>query len=156
MIEALTQTKGMLYLAAEALGCNHETITERAKKSPDVARCIKAHRGRFVDNSELKLMAAVEREEPWAVGMVLKTLGKERGYYEKTEVDLRLLDAIIERELARVAGGGEVGALEAPAFHANGHANGAALPLPKRPEPTDDGGGNGAGPVADGPPPLDL
>lgn len=156
IIAALTETKGMLYLAAESLGCNHETITERAKRSEEVARCLKQHRGRRVDEAELKLDQAIGRCEAWAVSLMLKTQGKDRGYYEKAEVDVRILDALIERELARVAGREETGALEAPAAHANGYANGQACPLPKESEPPDVGSGDEPGPLADGPPPLEL
>jgi len=43
-------------------------------------------RGELIDISEQKLRAAVMNGEPWAVAMVLKTLGKSRGYVERQEV----------------------------------------------------------------------
>lgn len=42
-------------------------------------------RGELIDISEQKLRAAVMNGEPWAVAMVLKTLGKSRGYVERAE-----------------------------------------------------------------------
>lgn len=88
LIDALRHTKGMVYLAAKHLGCNHETISIRAKKSKAVAREMRTQRGEFVDNSELRFIAAVNRDEPWAIAMALRTLGKDRGYVEKTELDI--------------------------------------------------------------------
>ena len=39
-----------------------------------------------MDISEQKLRAAVLNGEPWAIALVLKTLGKKRGYVERTEI----------------------------------------------------------------------
>jgi hypothetical protein len=85
IVKALKHTKGMLYLAAKHLGCNHETISLRAKVCPKVAAEIRIQRGEFVDKAELKLMNAVNNDEPWAILNTLKTLGKDRGYVERTE-----------------------------------------------------------------------
>ena len=43
-------------------------------------------RGELIDISEQKLRAAVMNGEPWAVAMVLKTIGKHRGYVERQEL----------------------------------------------------------------------
>lgn len=84
IIAALAETKGLVYLAARVVGCDPDTIYHRAKKSPDVAAAIRAHRGELIDRAEQKLSEAVDRGEAWAVALVLKTLGRDRGYVEKT------------------------------------------------------------------------
>lgn len=33
----------------------------------------------------MRLFQAIEDREPWAIAMVVKTLGKDRGYVERTE-----------------------------------------------------------------------
>jgi transposase-like protein len=86
IVAALAQTNGTVYLAAEALGCDPDTIFRRVHKSAAVAAAVRHHKGRRVDNAERKLDAAVERGEPWAVALVLKTLGKGRGYVERQEM----------------------------------------------------------------------
>jgi hypothetical protein len=86
ILAALAQTNGTVYLAAEALGCHPDTIFRRIKQHPAVAQAVYAHRGRRVDRAELKLDAAVDAGEPWAVALVLKTLGKDRGYVERQEM----------------------------------------------------------------------
>jgi len=86
IIEALKKTHGMIYLAAEDLGCAAITIYRRAEKVAAVRETIDSYRGKLIDKAELKLEQAVMNGEPWAVAMVLKTLGKSRGYVERQEV----------------------------------------------------------------------
>lgn len=85
MVTALTETKGMVYIAAEKIGCEADTIYLRAKSSPAVAQAMKHERGKVVDTAELKLYTALIAGEPWAIQMALRCLGKDRGYTEKTE-----------------------------------------------------------------------
>lgn len=87
IIAALKQTKGMVYLAAELVGCDADTIYYRAKHEQPIANAIKSQRGKVVDTSEQKLFTAMEANEPWAIQMILKMLGKDRGYVEKMELD---------------------------------------------------------------------
>jgi hypothetical protein len=84
---ALRDTKGLVFLAARRVGCDPDTIYTRAKRSPEVARCIAAQRGEIVDTGEMRLFEAVDRGDPWAVALVLKTLGRERGYVESTRIE---------------------------------------------------------------------
>src|SRR5262245_35808995 len=110
MLGALKETKGMVYLAAARIGCSHETIYARARCTPAVARAIKHERGQVVDTAELKLYSAVLAGEPWAIQLCLKTLGKDRGYVERTEhqaVTDAEIDAEIERELKAVGRNGQ-------------------------------------------------
>jgi hypothetical protein len=83
---ALEETKGAVYLAAKALGCCADVIYDRAKKVKTVARLIQTERGKVLDTAELKLYTAVLAGEPWAVILVLRTLGKDRGYSERRQV----------------------------------------------------------------------
>lgn len=121
IIEALRHTKGMVYLAAKHLGCNHETISLRAKSSPKVAAELKVQRGEFVDNAELRLMNAVNNNEPWAILNTLKTIGKDRGYFEKNEIDineakkLTIIEEVIEPGQGDAADQTPPGAGEVPA-----------------------------------------
>ena len=82
--------KGMVCLAAAKLGCDPDTIHNRAKTSRAVAQSLREERGRVVDLAELKLFKAIENGERWAVQLCLKTLGRDRGYVERQEVDAAL------------------------------------------------------------------
>src|SRR5262245_23753458 len=110
MVAALKETRGMIYLAAGRLGCEANTIYARARVTPALARLIRQERGQLVDTAERKLYKAVQAGEPWAVRMCLMTLGKERGYVERTEhreVSDAEIDAEIERELKAAGRNGE-------------------------------------------------
>jgi len=121
ILAALKHTKGMVYLAARHLGCNHETISLRAKSCPKVAAEIKMQRGEFVDEAELRLIAAVKRNEPWAINRTLMTLGKDRGYFEKQELDineakkLTIIEEVVEPGQGDAADQTLPGASEIPA-----------------------------------------
>ena len=86
IIKALVDNKGMVYLAAEALGCSHVTVYNYIERHPTVKAAWQAVNGRVGDKTELKLFDAIERGESWAVAFYLKTKGKDRGYVERQEV----------------------------------------------------------------------
>ncbi len=110
IIQALRANRGMVYLAAQVVGCDPDTIHNRAKTSRFVAATIKHERGKVIDTAEQRLFNAIERDEPWAIRLCLTTIGKKRGYVERTEV-INVGDdeitAAIKNELAGVAGGSQ-------------------------------------------------
>jgi hypothetical protein len=124
IIAALKKTKGLVYLAARLVGCSTETIYERRRTNEDVGRTIKEERGTIVDKAEQKLARAIDKGESWAIAMVLRTLGKDRGYVERSEVKVSgaELDSLIEAELERLRGRGETRLPPAAAGHRNGEA----------------------------------
>ena len=84
--QALRDTNGLVSLAAKRLGCAPNTIYYRAKAVKSVKQAMDDCRGELVDFAELALRSSVIDKEPWAVSLVLKTLGKDRGYVERQEV----------------------------------------------------------------------
>ena len=86
MLEAVKKNGGAVYLAARELGCAPNTIYNRMKKTPALKQAVEDARGEVVDYAEQKLRLAILNGEPWAIAMVLKTLGKSRGYVERQEV----------------------------------------------------------------------
>jgi len=84
--DTLNETRGMVFLAAKKLGCSDDTIYNYAKRYKAVGDALRQQRGQFVDMAELKLWNAVNEGEAWAVQFALRTLGKERGYVERSEV----------------------------------------------------------------------
>lgn len=87
IIEALIETKGLVSLAAKKLGCSHNVIYDYKKKYPEVAAVFDEQRTALVDVAELSLFKAIQKGEPWAVALVLKTIGKGRGYVERQEIE---------------------------------------------------------------------
>jgi hypothetical protein len=116
IVAALKKKKGLVYHAADAIGCNPDTIYERAKTSPAVADAIRTARGKVVDTAEEKLFEGVEAGEQWAVVFALKNLGKDRGYYEKSEVEHSGRNRLVieEQEYTGDGGDGQPGGPAAP------------------------------------------
>lgn len=86
ILNAVSQSKGLVFLAAKHLGCTPSTIHHRAQKNPKIRECIEDERGWILDFAESKLLQAVKGGEAWAVCFLLKTQGKQRGYVERQEV----------------------------------------------------------------------
>lgn len=85
IISALKKKKGMVYLAASMLGCDANTIYDRAKVTPAIATLILHENGKVDDTAEMKLLQAINKGQPWAIAFRLSRKGKHRGYTEKVE-----------------------------------------------------------------------
>ena len=85
MIEALTESQGMVYLAAQRLGCDPDTVGRYCQRYPSVQAVREAQRGLLLDTAESQLWQAVEQGEAWAIQFCLRTIGRDRGYSEKLE-----------------------------------------------------------------------
>lgn len=99
VIDALKETKGMVYLAADRLGCEAQTIYNYRDRYPAVKAEMEAQDGKIDDIAEMKLYQALLAGESWAVQFRLRTKGKHRGYVEKsvTEVTGKDGDALTIR-----------------------------------------------------------
>lgn len=86
VIQALDDTKGMVYLAARRLGCSHTTVYNYARRHPTVQLAIDANRGVMLDTAEVALWKGIQDGESWAVQFALRTIGRNRGYVERKEV----------------------------------------------------------------------
>jgi hypothetical protein len=101
MVKALAECRGLVYHAADRVGCHPDTIYDRAKVSEAVAAAIRRERGKVVDTAESGLFDALAAGEPWAIQFALRNLGKDRGYVERTEVEqktearLRLVEEVV-------------------------------------------------------------
>ena len=110
---ALKACRGKVYVAAERLGCAPQTIKAHMAKNPEMAQYVKDCRASMVDKAEVALETCILNREHWAVALALKTLGKDRGYIERTEqqVDMRAQisgwDIVVEEEDAETEEEGE-------------------------------------------------
>jgi hypothetical protein len=89
IITALESSMGAVYLAAERLGCSHNTIAAWIKRSPDVAAVQERWRGKLLDAAETQLYRKVQSGDNWAIGFALGKLGHARGYKDKQELDVK-------------------------------------------------------------------
>ncbi len=92
IIEALKKTRGKVYVAADALGCSHATIYNRALKVKAVQQEIDTQRETMLDIAEVELFRLIQTGNLGAIIWYLKTIGRTRGYKERVQIDHRLSD----------------------------------------------------------------
>lgn len=83
---ALRSANGSVTKAAEALNVTSYRLSRFIATRPKFQEIQKGYRSALVDLAESHLMDAIQMGERWAVQMVLKTLGKAKGYTEKSEI----------------------------------------------------------------------
>jgi hypothetical protein len=96
--DALTACKGMVTVAARQLNCNVDTVLNYCKRYAMCEKAKKGARDEILDECELRLVAAIRRDEGWAIAFALKTIGRSRGYGERLD-----LNVSIQAAAARVA-----------------------------------------------------
>jgi hypothetical protein len=87
VLTTLRAHHGLISLTADALGCTRATVYNYVTAYPEVAAVVTEERERLVDMAEDALYFHLEQKAPWAIALVLKTLGKSRGYVEKVVAD---------------------------------------------------------------------
>ncbi len=98
VITAIQAARGMVTIAARALGCKPQTVRNYIQRYPTVADALREERERTLDVGELALYKAVQEGQGWAVTFLLKTIGRDRGYVETTRnLNLNLTPADIEK-----------------------------------------------------------
>lgn len=83
---ALRRTNGIQAAAAILLGVHRNTIANYIRAHPEVKEEYDSQRETFVDLAEQKLFEKVKDGDWNAIRFVLATLGKNRGYSERSEV----------------------------------------------------------------------
>ena len=79
VIDALRETKGMIYLAAKRLGCDAKTIYNYRDRYPAVRAEMEQQDGEVDDAAEMKLYQAIIAGEPWAVLVAANGVGVKSG-----------------------------------------------------------------------------
>lgn len=82
---ALDKSRGLVSVAARALGISRTTLYAYVEKDPALQAALSDARELTTDVAEAKLFQAVEKGEAWAICFYLKTQGKGRGYVERQE-----------------------------------------------------------------------
>ena len=84
--QALERSRGGVDLAAKELGVTRQAVYQRISASPELSELQKSFQGQLVDLAVLQLEEFVRGGSLPAVKYVLSTLGKDRGFTERTEV----------------------------------------------------------------------
>lgn len=105
-LEALKGTGGIKQAIAKRLGITRRGVYKMITRFPDLKEHIKQEEGSIIDMAEGNLFKSVKDGDKWSVKFLLATKGKDRGYYEKREVDnknsqeneLQLIHKIVDEE----------------------------------------------------------
>jgi hypothetical protein len=85
VIDAIVQARGIKATAAANLKCSRQTVTNYIDRYPAVKAAYEEAVESTIDLAQSKLIVLVEREEWPAIRFLLVTLGKDRGFTERTE-----------------------------------------------------------------------
>lgn len=104
--KALTESHGLVAPAARKLKVSRQAIYRMAKRHPTVQEAMKDARDDLVDLAEIRLFEAVNKGSLPAVFFALRTIGKDRGYGTRVEIDHKgptpdELEAMSDEELER-------------------------------------------------------
>jgi hypothetical protein len=83
--QALEKFAGNIAACARALKVTRSSVYGYIQSRPALVELLQDVREARLDNAESALERAIIAGEAWAVCFTLKTLGKERGYVERTE-----------------------------------------------------------------------
>lgn len=96
IIDAIRKAKGILTVAATSLGIERRTLYRWIEGNKEIEEVIHHEREAFVDFAESKMLENVKNNDVTSILFLLRTLGKNRGYFEKQEVDQNRVIRVIE------------------------------------------------------------
>lgn len=99
----LRELGGNMAAVARHFGCTRGAVWKFCQVRPALRKVADDVREGMKDNAESALQAAVLRGEAWAVCFFLKCQAKERGYVERSEVDVT--ERVKKRFVEEVVGG---------------------------------------------------
>jgi hypothetical protein len=86
--DALIKARGLQTVAAEMLGCSWQTVRTYVQKYPECAAAIQLANTALGDLAENKLVDNITAGDQRAIEFYLKTKQRDRGYADKTQVEV--------------------------------------------------------------------
>lgn len=108
LIKALRKTLGIVTPACEMCDLSRQTFYKYYNEDEDFKAKVDSMADIAVDFAETKLTELIEDKNPTAVIFYLKTKGKDRGYIEKSELevtDRNVAKSIVDEAEKRVGNG---------------------------------------------------
>ena len=109
-VKALHDAQGLVTVAAAKLGVSRQAVYLMADRHLMVREAIEDARERILDVAEGRLYKRIVNDDMTAIMFLLKTLGKKRGYVERSErqysanININVQE-LSEEELLRIANG---------------------------------------------------
>ena len=85
--KALEGSFGVQAVIAETLKVERSTITRFLQNNPEMKVLFDQERENVIDVAENRLFTAADEGKKWAIELILKRLGRSRGYVERQEVE---------------------------------------------------------------------
>ncbi len=86
--DAAADSGGVQSIVAQRLEVSRQSVSVYIKKHEDMKAVLELERERIIDKAESELFKAADRGEKWAIDKILRTIGKNRGYIEKQELEI--------------------------------------------------------------------
>lgn len=79
---------GNISAIARSFGVRRQSVSEYIERRPELKQALADAREGMLDEAENALLDAIRSKEGWAVCFALKTIGRNRGYVEKQEIEM--------------------------------------------------------------------
>ena len=83
--KALEQSRGLVASAARSLGCSRQAIYDWMERVPSLKTILDDERELLIDKAENVIANAIDAGNLTAAGLVVRTIGRARGYSERVE-----------------------------------------------------------------------
>jgi hypothetical protein len=87
LIELIRKYKGFVTAVCRASDMSRQNFYKRLQNNTDMQDALADAREEIIDLAESKLIRLIEDLNPQAIMFALKTIGRDRGYIEKQEID---------------------------------------------------------------------
>ena len=105
LAEAIIANKGVLSKVADTVGMGSaQAVRYHITRSPALQQVMADSRERIIDTAEDNIFRAVESGDKAYSWKVLQTLGKDRGYTERREVDQHVIHSVDETSTEALVG----------------------------------------------------
>jgi hypothetical protein len=85
-LKAIKANRGVVVAVCQSLGVERTAFYRMAKRHPELWDAVNEAREELVDMAEARLHQRVAENDWQAINLVLKTLGRKRGYVERQEL----------------------------------------------------------------------
>ena len=105
LAEAIMANKGVLSRVADTVGMGSaQAVRYHITRSPALQQVMADSRERVIDNAEDNIFRAVESGDKAYSWKILQTLGKDRGYTERREVDQHVVHSVDQTSTEALVG----------------------------------------------------
>lgn len=87
LLKAIISSKGIVTNICKGLQISRQAFYERVNKDEELLEALQDSREEIIDFAETKLIELIRNGNASAIFFYLKTVGKDRGYIEKQEID---------------------------------------------------------------------